>query len=417
MPTDRLNPWEMARAQFDAAADRIELDPNVRPFLRCPRRELTVSLPVRFDDGRIEAFTGYRVQHNFALGPTKGGIRYHPDVTLDEVRALAMWMTWKCSVMGLPYGGAKGGIICDPKKMSLGEVERLTRRYASEVFAIIGRDIDIPAPDVNTDAQTMAWIMDTYSMTIGYSVPGIVTGKPIELGGSYGRNEATSRGALIAVQRLLSKTKDKLEGKRIAIQGYGNAGWNAAWLFEKAGARIVAVSDSQGGAYNKKGLNPQDVHRFKEKSGTIKGYPEGEAVTNAELLEVDCDILIPAALEEQITKRNAPRIKARIVAEAANGPTTPDADKILFGKGVTVIPDIVCNAGGVTVSYFEWVQSLQGYFWEEDEVNQKLQRVMDRAMDEVLALTQKEKCDLRTAAYIKAISRVARATQLRGLFP
>jgi glutamate dehydrogenase (NAD(P)+) len=417
MPQNSYNPWKMALSQLDAVADRIKLDPNIHRILRHPRRELAVALPVRMDTGDIQVFTGYRVQHNIALGPTKGGLRYHPDVTLDEVRALAMWMTWKCSVMGLPYGGGKGGVICNPKKMSIGEVERLTRRFASELVPIVGHDVDIPAPDVNTNAQTMAWFMDTISMTKGYPDPGIVTGKPIEIGGSFGRNEATARGCVFTIEKACAKLKIDLGKSKVAIQGFGNAGMNAAWMLHDLGATVVALSDSQGGVANPKGLDPRAVQKFKEKTGTLVGYPEGTKCTNDQVLETACDILIPAALENQIGATNAPRLKTRLIAEAANGPTTPEADEILSKKGVTVIPDIVANAGGVTVSYFEWVQSLQSYFWDEEEVNKKLRIAMDKAFEKVWTRAQKEKVELRKAAYMEAVSRVAAAMKLRGLFP
>ena len=369
------------------------------------------------DDGAVRVFNGYRVQHNIARGPAKGGIRYHPGVTLDEVKALAAWMTWKCATVNVPYGGGKGGVTCDPKHMSRGELERMTRRYASEISIIIGPDRDIPAPDVYTDSQTMAWIMDTYSMTQGHSSLGVVTGKPLSLGGSAGRNEATARGALFCIREACAVIKKPLKGATVAVQGYGNAGAIAAQLLHQDGARVVAVSDSKGGAYSSKGLDPTQVADHKEKTGSVAGFKGAERITNDELLEVKCDVLVPAALENQITQKNATNVRARIVAEAANGPTTPGADRILRDHGVFVIPDILCNAGGVTVSYFEWAQNMQGYFWDEAQVNRELERFMKRAFQEVHQTSQRHKADMRTGAYVLAVGRVAEATRLRGLFP
>jgi glutamate dehydrogenase (NAD(P)+) len=406
-----------ALAQYDRAADRLKLDPGLRAVLRTPKRELTVNFPVEMDDGRIRVFTGYRVQHNLARGPAKGGIRYHPQVDLDEVRALAMWMTWKCAVVRIPYGGAKGGVVCDPKLLSQRELERLTRRYATEISVLIGPDSDIPAPDVNTNAQTMAWIMDTYSMHHGYSIPAVVTGKPISIGGSEGRPEATSRGVVYCIQQAAEYLGLPLAGARVAIQGYGNVGEPAARLLHGLGARIVAVSDSRGGVYNPNGLNPHDLRRYKEETGSVVGAPRTEPLSNAELLEIDCDVLIPAALENVITEQNAGRVKARILAEAANGPTTPEADQILLERGVFVIPDILCNAGGVTVSYFEWVQDRDAFFWTADEINARLERVMVSAFQDVVRTAQQHEVDLRLAAYMLAVSRVAEATLTRGIYP
>ncbi|HET6381483.1 MAG TPA: Glu/Leu/Phe/Val dehydrogenase [candidate division Zixibacteria bacterium] len=411
------NIWAVAQAQFDHAAELLDLDPGLRRVLRVPKRELTVNFPVTMDDGRVEVFTGYRVQHNLARGPAKGGIRYHQDVTLDEVRALAMWMTWKCAVVNIPYGGGKGGVIVDPKKLSLRELEGLTRRFTTEISPIIGPDRDIPAPDVNTNAQTMAWIMDTYSMHHGYTVPGVVTGKPVAVGGSLGRNEATARGAVFTLQRASTALNLPLNGAKVAIQGYGNAGSIAAELLAAEGALIVAVSDSTGGIHNAAGLDPAKVSAWKREHGTVVGYPGADEVTNAELLELECDILIPAALENQITHINAHRIKAKVVAEAANGPTTPEADEILHDQGVFLIPDILCNAGGVTVSYFEWVQDMQSFFWTEERINESLKGIMDRAFDAVHAMSQQRGVDMRSAAYMVAVARVAEATTLRGLYP
>jgi glutamate dehydrogenase (NAD(P)+) len=369
------------------------------------------------DDGTVRVFTGYRVQHNIARGPAKGGIRYHPSVTVDEVKALAAWMTWKCATVNVPYGGGKGGVACDPKRMSRGELERMTRRYTSEISLIIGPDRDIPAPDVYTDSQTMAWIMDTYSMTQGHSSLGVVTGKPLPLGGSAGRNEATARGTLFCVREACTVIKKPLKGATVAVQGYGNAGAIAARLLHEDGARVVAVSDSKGGAYNARGLDPAQLADHKERSGSVAGFKGAERITNDELLEVKCDVLVPAALENQINQKNASRVRARIVAEAANGPTTPAADRVLREHNVFVIPDILCNAGGVTVSYFEWAQNMQGYFWEEHEVNRELEKFMKRAFSEVHQCALRNKVDMRTGAYILAVGRVAEATRVRGLFP
>ena len=412
-----INPWQVAQQQFDLAAERLNLDPGLRRVLREPRRELIVHFPVKMDDGSVQVFTGYRVQHNLGRGPAKGGIRYHQGVTLDEVKALAMWMTWKCAVVGIPYGGGKGGVIVDPKQLSLRELEGLTRRYATEISIIIGPERDIPAPDVNTNSQTMAWIMDTYSMHVGYTVPGVVTGKPIALGGSEGRNEATARGTVYCIVQAAAHLKLDLATATVAIQGFGNAGSIAARLIGQEGSTVVAVSDSTGGIHNPKGLDIAKVTAWKGEHGTVQGFPGAKDITNAEILEVACDILIPAALENQITERNAGRVKARLVAEAANGPTTPEADAILFKNGVFQIPDILCNAGGVTVSYFEWVQDLNRDFWDETEVNHKLKGIMDKAFRDVLAMSLREEVNMRTAAYLLAVQRVADATAMRGLYP
>jgi glutamate dehydrogenase (NAD(P)+) len=413
----QINPWEVAQRQFDLAADRLNLDPGLRRVLREPRRELTVHFPVKMDDGSVQVFTGYRVQHNLGRGPAKGGIRYHQDVSLDEVKALAMWMTWKCAVVGIPYGGGKGGVIVDPKKLSMKELEALTRRFFTEIEVLIGPERDIPAPDVNTNAQVMAWMMDTYSMHAGHTVPGVVTGKPISLGGSEGRNEATARGTVFCIVEAARHLGIDLKTARVAIQGFGNAGSIAARLIGEEGATVVAVSDSTGGIHAPGGLDVARVVAWKKEHGTVQGFPGAKDVTNAEVLEVDCDILIPAALENQITSRNAGRIKAKLVAEAANGPTTPDADQELFRRGVSMIPDILCNAGGVTVSYFEWVQDLNRDHWSEKVVNEKLREIMVRAFAETHTIAQREQCDMRTAAYLLAVQRVADATAMRGLYP
>ena len=421
MTTEKLaphiNPWEVAQQQFDLAAERLNLDPAMRRVLREPRRELTVHFPVKMDDGSVEVFTGYRVQHNLGRGPAKGGIRYHQDVSLDEVKALAMWMTWKCAVVGIPYGGGKGGVIVDPKKLSQKELEGLSRRFFTEIEVLIGPEKDIPAPDVNTNAQVMAWFMDTYSMHQGHTVPGVVTGKPISLGGSEGRNEATARGTVFCIVEATRHLGIELDKATVAIQGFGNAGSIAGQLIEQEKATVVAVSDSTGGIHNPDGLDINRVIKWKQEHGTVQGFPGSKDITNAEVLEVECDILIPAALENQITARNADRIKARLVAEAANGPTTPEADEILWKKGIFMIPDILCNAGGVTVSYFEWVQDLNRDHWTEEEVNDKLKGIMVKAFQETLAIARRDSIYMRTAAYLLAVKRVAEATQMRGLYP
>jgi glutamate dehydrogenase (NAD(P)+) len=411
------NIWAVAQAQFDHAAEKLDLDDGMRRVLRVPQRELTVNFPVTMDDGNVQVFTGHRVQHNVSRGPAKGGIRYHQDVSLDEVRALAMWMTWKCACVNIPYGGGKGGVIVDPKKLSAREVEGLTRRFTTEISPLIGPERDIPAPDVNTNAQTMAWIMDTYSMHHGYTIPGVVTGKPIAIGGSLGRNEATARGAVFTLLQWAAAKGESLEGARVAIEGYGNAGSIAATLLKAEGANIIAVSDSTGGIHDATGLDPAKVSAWKAEHGTVVGFPGADAINNHELLEIDCDILVPAALENQITHANAPKIKARVIAEAANGPTTPEADAILFDRGVFVIPDILCNAGGVTVSYFEWVQDMQSFFWTEARINESLKEIMDRAFEAVHQMSERHEVDMRTAAYMVAVARVAEATTLRGLYP
>jgi len=412
-----INPWEIAQQQFDLAAGKLNLDPGLRRVLRQPRRELTVHFPVKMDDGSVQVFTGYRVQHNLGRGPAKGGIRYHQDVSLDEIKALAMWMTWKCAVVGIPYGGGKGGVIVDPKKLSMKELEALTRRFTTEIEVLIGPERDIPAPDVNTNAQVMAWMMDTYSMHQGYTVPGVVTGKPISLGGSEGRTEATARGTVFCILEASRHLGTDLKKARVAIQGFGNAGAIAARLIADEGATVVAVSDSTGGIHNPAGLDVGRVTNWKKEHGTVQGFPGSREISNMEVLEVDCEILIPAALENQITSRNAANIKAKIVAEAANGPTTPEADVELARRGVFMIPDILCNAGGVTVSYFEWVQDLNRDHWSEAVVNDKLRGIMTRAFAETLAIAEREECDMRTAAYLLAVQRVADATSMRGLYP
>ena len=412
-----VNPYHMAVQQFDLAAEKLGLSEDMREILRQPKRELIVHFPVRLDNGRIQTFTGYRVQHNVNRGPAKGGIRYGPDVSLDEVKALAMWITWKCAVVGIPYGGAKGGVLCDPKHMTPAELERMTRRYATEISIVIGPHSDIPAPDVNTNPQVMAWIMDTYSMHEGFSIPAVVTGKPLSIGGSEGRNDATATGVLFVTKRAAKRIGMPLKGARVSIQGYGNAGSVAARLFHKEGCKVVAVSDSRGGIYNEAGLDVAAVLRHKQETGTVTRFPHAQTLGVSDVLEVPCDILIPAATQGVITVANAERVQARIIAEAANGPTTPDADRILFKRDRLVIPDILANAGGVTVSYFEWVQDLQSFFWDVEEITGKLEVLMNRAYDAAAAHADRYHCDMRLAANMLAISRVAEATQIRGIYP
>jgi glutamate dehydrogenase (NAD(P)+) len=416
-PREDLNPFRISQIQFDIAAEYLKLDPGLRQVLRTPKRILEVSIPTKMDNGQVKVFTGFRVQHNIARGPAKGGIRYHPNVTLDEVRALAAWMTWKTATVNIPYGGGKGGVICDPKRMSKSELERMTRRFAFEILPIIGPERDIPAPDVYTDAQTMAWIMDTYSMMVGYSALGVVTGKPLSIGGSEGRHEATARGCLYVAEEACKVKKMSVRGSSVAIQGFGNAGSIAARLFAEKKAKIIAISDSRGGVFNSRGIDPLKAVRYKERSGTVVGMPGTSRISNDDLLTMKCDILIPAALENVITLSNADQIKAKIIAEAANGPTTPHADEVLARKGTMVLPDILANAGGVSVSYFEWAQDLQGYFWTENEVNARLENIMKKAFHDVHEASRKHRTHMRTAAYILAVGRVADATTVRGLFP
>jgi glutamate dehydrogenase (NAD(P)+) len=411
------DPWKVALQQFATAADLLSLKRGVREFLSHPKRELTVNFPVQLEDGSVRVFTGYRVHHSTVLGPTKGGIRYHPDVTLNEIRALAMLMTWKCAVVGLPYGGAKGGVVVNPKELSQEELEHLTRRYATEITMLISPESDIPAPDVGTNPQVMAWIMDTYSMHRGYSVPAVVTGKPISIGGSQGRIEATGRGVTIVAREAARHLGMPFQGARVAVQGFGNVGSVAAVLLREQGCRIVAVTDSRGGVYNEKGLDPAELLRHKEQAGTVAGFRGGDPITNEGVLEVPCEILVPSALEGQITERNAGRVKARLIVEGANGPTTPEADAILQDRKVLVVPDILANAGGVTVSYFEWVQDLQSFFWSEEEINERLERIMVRSFREVLAVSQERQVEMRTAALVKAVQRVADALMTRGIYP
>jgi glutamate dehydrogenase (NAD(P)+) len=409
--------FAIAQAQFEVAADQLRLNPGVRAVLREPRRELTVHFPVEMDDGTVSVLTGFRVQHNLSRGPAKGGIRYHPDVTIDEVKALAMWMTWKCAVVRIPYGGAKGAVICNPKEMSLRELERMTRRYTTEISMLLGPDSDIPAPDVNTNAQTMAWIMDTISMHQGYSVPGVATGKPIAIGGSEGRQDATGRGLVYCVQEAAKAIKMDLRGARVAVQGFGNVGEAASRFLSEAGAKIVAIGDSEGSVYRADGIDLALARRQRQETGSIVGTPRAEKISRDALFEVDCDILVPAAIENQITGRNAGSIRAKLIAEGANGPTTPEADQILRERGVTIIPDILCNAGGVTVSYFEWVQDREAFFWTLEEINARLRRIMTRAFDDSMHMAREHEVDLRTAAYMLAVGRVAEATLTRGIYP
>ena len=402
--------------EFEGAARLIGLDEGIWKVLTHPKRQITVSCPVQMDNGKIEVFTGYRVQYNITLGPAKGGIRYHPDVTLDEVTALAAWMTWKCAVAGIPFGGGKGGVICDPSKMSRRELEALTRRYIAEIIDAIGPEKDVPAPDVNTNEQVMAWIMDTYSMHVGATTTAVVTGKPIEMGGSLGRREATGRGVMITTREAAKHLGLDMKGATVAVQGFGNVGSVSAQLLNRLGAKIVAVTDWKGGVYDPTGLDVDKLIPWVSEHKTVAGFPHCETLDVARLFELDVDILIPAALENQITKDNASKIKAKIVAEGANGPTTPEAHKHLHERGVFVIPDILANAGGVTTSYFEWVQDRHGYFWEEDDVNERLERKMHEAFHNVLRTSMRYKTDMRTAAYIVAINRVASVTKLRGMY-
>ncbi|HEV8339663.1 MAG TPA: Glu/Leu/Phe/Val dehydrogenase [bacterium] len=415
--TPREDPWEMALRQFNEAADYLPLKRGIREYLAYPKREMTVNFPVKMDDGSVRLFTGHRVHHSTVLGPTKGGIRYHPGVTLNEVRALAMWMTWKCAVVGLPYGGAKGGVVVDPKVLSQDELEHLTRRYATEISILMSPEGDIPAPDVGTNPQVMAWIMDTYSMHRGHSTPSVVTGKPIEIGGSFGRVEATGRGVMIAVRETANAIGMPLEGATVVVQGFGNVGSVAAVLLANVGCRVIAASDSRGGIHGGRGFDPGAVLRHKEGAGSVVGFPGTERVTNEELLEIPCDILIPSALEGQIDGSNAPRIKTRMIVEGANGPITPEGDAVFAERKIPVIPDILANAGGVIVSYFEWVQGLQQFFWSEDEVNQNLERILVREFQRVWQTAAEYKVRLRVGALIRAINRVANALYIRGIYP
>ena len=413
----RENPFDVAREQLARVGEVFDLDASLISVLGQCKKALEVSIPTRMDDGSVFVFQGFRVTHNIARGPSKGGIRYHPDVTLDEVKALAMWMTWKCALMGIPFGGAKGGVVCNPKQLSREELERMTRRFTSEIINEIGPEKDIPAPDVGTDARVMAWIFDTYSMNKGHSVLGVVTGKPITIGGSLGREEATARGALYCLREAVSQQNRSLDGLTVSVQGFGNVGSYLARFLVENGARVVAVSDSGGGLYNPNGVDVAAAIAHKRETGALSGLRGADRITNEELLLVDCDVVAPCALEQVITGDNAEKVRARIICEGANGPLTPAADEILESRGVLILPDILANAGGVVVSYFEWVQGLQEYFWKEDEVNAKLNDIVTRAFGETWELYQGRKTTMRMAAYGLAVQRVAEATTTRGLYP
>jgi glutamate dehydrogenase (NAD(P)+) len=410
------NPFEAMIARFDVAAQKLSLDPGLYKVLTHPEKQIIVSVPIRLDNGEVEVYTGYRVLHNTSRGPAKGGIRFDMQVTLDEVKALAAWMTWKCAVVNVPFGGAKGGVICDPSKMSNGELERLTRRYTSGIIDTLGPDSDVPAPDVNTNERMMAWIMDTYSMHKRHTVTAVVTGKPVSMGGSLGRREATGRGCMFVTREALKHLRMQMKGAKVAVQGFGNVGSISAQLMHNEGATIIAVSDKHGGIYNPKGIDIDAALTYVASKKSLAGFPGAEAITNEQLLALECDVLVPAAMENVITAENAKAIKAKIICEGANGPTTPAADAILREKGVFVIPDILANAGGVTVSYFEWVQDRGGYFWDEDTVNQRLERIMVKAFDEVVSMAQRKEVDNRIAAYMLAMDRVAYVHQLRGMY-
>jgi glutamate dehydrogenase (NAD(P)+) len=421
MTSHRINPFHVAQQQFDQAAEMLHLPDDIRAILRVPQRELTVNFPVQMDDGSTRVFTGYRVQHNLSRGPVKGGIRYHPSVDIDEVRALAMWMTWKCALVNIPYGGAKGGVIVDPKQLSPGELERLTRRFATEISILLGPEKDIPAPDVGTNAQIMAWIMDTISMHRGYTVPAVITGKPVNVGGSLGRVEATGRGVMLMVREMARKLGWSLDGLRVVVQGFGNVGSTAAYLLHQLGCKVIGVADASGGYYCAQGLDIPAMRAYTEQHSfrLLDGYKAAgvERISGSELLELECDVLIPAALENQITGANAERIRARLIVEGANGPTTPEADAILGERGVIVVPDILANAGGVIVSYFEWVQGLQEFFWDEQDINEKLERIIVGAFQQVYAMAGQRQIPLRLAAYLLAVQRVADANLTRGVYP
>ena len=411
-----INPWLSAAARFDEAAERLGLDEGLQKVLRTPAREITVNIPVQLDDGRLEVFTGYRVQHSIARGPAKGGVRFAPDVTLDEVRALAAWMTWKCAVVNIPFGGGKGGIICNPDVLSTGELERLTRRYTAEILDFIGPERDVPAPDMNTNAQTMSWIMDTYSMHVRHTTTAVVTGKPLDLGGSRGRPEATGRGCMIVTMQALRRFGLDPAQTRVVVQGFGNVGGMAAKLMARAGFKIICVIEWDGAVFNDHGIDPESLMKFREETGSINGYPEAEAIDQHEAMLLDCDVLLPAAKENVITTENAHSIKAKIICEGANGPTTAEADSILAEKGIFVLPDILANAGGVTVSYFEWVQDRQGYFWNEQLVNGRLEEIMVSSFKDVVGYADKHGVNNRIAAYMLAIDRVATAIKWRGIY-
>jgi glutamate dehydrogenase (NAD(P)+) len=417
MAKSRRNPFQTALDQFKQYAEYLGLEENIRRRIAAIDRELTVNFPVKMDDGSLQMFMGYRVQHDRSRGPFKGGIRYHPEVNLDEIRAMAMLMTWKCAVVGIPYGGAKGGVCCNPKEMSKGEIERLTRRFTSEISILIGPESDIPAPDMYTNAQVMAWIMDTYSMNKGYSVPGVVTGKPLSIGGSLGREEATGRGCVFNTQFLAQTMGFSVAESQIAVQGFGQVGGVVARLFHELGARVIAVGDSSGGVYNPKGLDIAALRQHKREAGRVSGFPGAEDIASHQVLEMPCDILVPAALGHQVTAENAAKIQAQIIAEAANGPVDPDGEEILLDVGKVLLPDILANAGGAIVSYFEWVQNRQKLFWDESDVNKRLHQILNKAFNEVYTIAQERRLDLRRAAYVLAIDRVAEAVRDRGIFP
>jgi glutamate dehydrogenase (NAD(P)+) len=410
------NPFEAMMSRLDRAASLLDLEPGIYKVLRSPEKEITVSIPVMMDNGEVEVFTGIRVLHNTSRGPAKGGIRFDMNVTLDEVKALAAWMTWKCAVVNIPFGGAKGGVICDPLKMSVGELERVTRRYTSGIIQTLGPDSDVPAPDVNTNERVMAWLMDTYSMHVGHTVNAVTTGKPVEMGGSLGRREATGRGVMFCVVQSLEHLKMEVKGATVAVQGFGNVGSIGAQLIQQAGCKIVAISDRTGGWHDPKGFDVDDAMAYVKKNKTLEGYNKGTAITNEQLLELEVDVLVPAALENVITSKNAKNIKAKVICEGANGPTTAAADAILDEKGIFVVPDILANAGGVTVSYFEWVQNRGGYYWTEQVVNDRLRDIMVNSFRDVLKLSMQHKVNMRTAAYMVAISRVATVHRLRGIY-
>lgn len=410
------NPFEAMMSRFDRAAELLDLEPGIYKILRSPEKEITVSIPVLMDSGEVEVFTGIRVLHNTSRGPAKGGIRFDMNVSLDEVKALAAWMTWKCAVVNIPFGGAKGGVICDPLKMSVGELERVTRRYTSGIISTLGPDSDVPAPDVNTNERVMAWLMDTYSMHVGHTVNAVTTGKPVEMGGSLGRREATGRGVMFTALQALSHLKMEVKGATVAVQGFGNVGSIGAQLLAEQGCKVIAVSDRTGGWHNPKGIDVVDAMNYVKKNKTLEGYGKGDPVTNEQLLELPVDVLVPAALENVITTKNAKNIKAKVIVEGANGPTTAAADTILDEKGIFVVPDILANAGGVTVSYFEWVQNRGAYYWDEQTVNDRLKKIMVDSFQSVLKISQQHKVNMRTAAYMVAISRVATVHRLRGIY-
>ncbi|HRQ78712.1 MAG TPA: Glu/Leu/Phe/Val dehydrogenase [Gemmatimonadaceae bacterium] len=410
------NPFEAMMSRFDRAAELLDLEPGIYKVLRSPEKELTVSIPVLMDNGEVEVFTGIRVLHNTSRGPAKGGIRFDMNVSLDEVKALAAWMTWKCAVVNIPFGGAKGGVICDPLKMSVGELERVTRRYTSGIISVLGPDRDVPAPDVNTNERVMAWLMDTYSMHVGHTVNAVTTGKPVEMGGSLGRREATGRGVMFSALQALEHLKMDVKGATVAVQGFGNVGSTAAMLLAEQGCKVVAISDRTGGLHNPKGIDIADAIAYVRKNKTLDGYGKGDVITNEQLLELPVDLLVPAALENVITTKNAKNIKAKVIVEGANGPTTAAADTILDDKGIFIVPDILANAGGVTVSYFEWVQNRGAYYWDEQTVNDRLKKIMVDSFASVLNLSKQHKVNMRTAAYMVAISRVATVHRLRGIY-